>query len=432
MVDETLAFEALVDWNLWGNFRREIRGRECEIKLPTRNLILAIKGVRRSGKSFLSYSIAKNFREDETLILNFEDPRLKNLSANEILKVVEIYQKKANPLLPKLLVLDEVQNVKGWENVARLFSEGKNVRVIVTGSSSKLMSEEYATVLTGRHIDFELFPLSFREMLRWNDLKLSEIEIYKNKSKVLYLFEKYVMYGGFPEIVLTKDEREKINILRTYFNDIIVKDIIKRFEVREIEKIENLAKIYLSNISTLQSFNRVKNIVKLSLDSVERFSRYFEIARLFLFVPKFSYSLSQQVLTQKKVYCIDNGFFHAFGFKVSENIGKLMENLVAIELFRRKNYWFNDWEIFYWKDYQQREVDFVVKEGLNFKQLIQVTYASGMDEIEKREINGLIKSSYELKCNNLIVITWDYEDELKIEDKTIRFLPLWKWILQVS
>ncbi len=430
MVDESLVFGALVDWNLWGNFRKEVRSRECDVKLPTRNLILTIKGVRRCGKSFLSYLLAKNFSANETLFLNFEDPRLTNLSSDDILRVVEVYQRKVNPSLPRLIVLDEVQNVGGWENVARLFVDAKDVKVIATGSSSKLMSEEYATVLTGRHIDVEIFPLSFREILSWNSIGLSEVEVYKSMPKVLYLFEEYLNYGGFPEIVLSGDKGEKVDLLRNYFSDIIVKDIVRRFRVREIEKIENLARIYLTNISTLQSFNKLKGIIRLSLDSVERFSRYMETARLFLFLPKFSSSLAQQILAPKKVYCIDNGFFSALGFKVSENFGKLMENLVAIELFRRKNYWFKNLEIFYWRDYQQREVDFVVKEGNYVKQLIQVTYASGKDEVERREVESLKKASNELGCKNLMIITWTYEDIFLFDDKTIVFKPLWKWLLQ--
>ena len=146
---------------------------------------------------------------------------------------------------------------------------------------------------------------------------------------------------------------------------------------------------------------------------------------MFLFFKKFGYSLKQQILSVRKIYCIDTGFFNAIGFRFSENI-------VAVELLRRKSYWHNNYEIFYWKDYQQHEVDFVVKEGLRVKQLIQVTYASSKDEIEKRELKALLKAGNELKCRDLLIITWDYEDEEEIDNKRIRFLPLWKWLLNVT
>ncbi len=428
MVSESLVFEALLDWNPWGHFKEEIKEREV-VPEPRKRVVLAIKGVRRCGKSRLAYLIGKG-KERGFLLINFEDPRLRDVEPKEILKIVEVYQKNVNEKLPSILVLDEVQNICGWEKVARLYSEVKGVKVIVTGSSSKLMSEEYATVLTGRHLDFELFPLSFREVLSWKGIGKEKLKIYKHKINVLKSFDEFMKFGGFPEVFLTEDKRDKMLLLREYFNDIIFKDVVKRFRVREIEKIENLAKLYLTNISTLQSFNKIKNIVGLSLDSVERFSKYFETARLFFFIPKFGYSITQQILSAKKVYCIDPGFFTAIGFKFSQNIGRLMENLVAVELLRRKSYWNPGTEVFYWKDYQQREVDFVVKEGLGVKELIQVTYANGFDEVENRELRSLVKASELLRCKNLLVITWDYEGEEEFKGKRIRFVPLWKWLLE--
>jgi predicted AAA+ superfamily ATPase len=146
---------------------------------------------------------------------------------------------------------------------------------------------------------------------------------------------------------------------------------------------------------------------------------------------RYSKKLKEQLIAPRKFYTIDNGIINIIGFKASSEIGRLMENLVSIELFRRKSYWHNNWEIFYWKDHQQNEVDFVVKEGIEIKQLIQVTYANGRDEIEKREIKSLIKASNQFKCKNLLVITWDYEDKQEIENKNILYLPLWKWLINI-
>ena len=436
MRDEEI-WEILIDWNLWGRFEKEFKEREFYVnktfQLMRGREIVVLKGVRRSGKSSIVYLVLKklieNIEKKNTLVINFEDPRFPStLDAKDMIRIYNLYLRKMNPE-EHVVVLDEVQVVRRWERFARFLTEAKNSKVIVTGSSSKLMSEEYASVLTGRHLDVEVFPLSFREFLNWKGLKIrNEIEILKQKHRIQNLLEEYINFGGFPEVVLSEGER-KIELIRGYFDDIITKDVAKRFNIREIEKLENLVKNYISNISTLQSFNRLKNVIGLSLDSVERFSKYLETARIMFFLPKFGYSVKQHILSPKKIYAIDTGFYSAIGFKFMENVGRLMENMVAIELFRKKSL-HPLLEVYYWKDYQGKEVDFVVKEGQRVKELIQVTHASGRDEIEKREIRSLVKASRELGCKNLLVITWDYEDEENLEGRRIRFLPLWKWLIK--
>ena len=431
MLREDLILDTLLDWNLWGNMNEKLKNRLIIPKIPKSNIILTITGVRRSGKSKLTYLLAKKLNKIKTLFLNFEDPRLKNISSEEILKVVEIYQQKISKGdLPELLILDEVQNVEGWERAARYFQEAKKVKVIVTGSSSKLLSSEYSSVLTGRHIDFELFPLSFKEFLDWKGIKVKGIELYKQKIRIKSELENYMLFGGFPEIALIENKQEKMAILRQYLNDIIVKDIVVRYRIKEIRKIEELGSLYISHIASLQSYNRLKDVVGLSLDSVERFSRYFEEAKLLFFIRKFSYSLKQQILSQRKVYSIDHGLFNSSGFKFSQNKGKIMENIVAVELLRRKSYLYPKREIYYWKDYKQREVDFIIKEGDKIIRLIQVTYISNKDEIEKREIKSLLKASDVLKCNDLLIITYDYKDKEEIDGKTIVYKPLWEWLIE--
>jgi predicted AAA+ superfamily ATPase len=163
---------------------------------------------------------------------------------------------------------------------------------------------------------------------------------------------------------------------------------------------------------------------------VERLSKFISTSRMLFFIEKFSFGARERLASPLKVYSIDTGLSNVIGFRFMENIGKCMENLVAVELQRKFRKPIH--EIFYWKDYQQHEVDFVIKEGLEIRQLIQVTYASNKDEIEKREIRSLIKASELLKCKDLLVITWDFEDEIRYEDKIIKFLPLWKWLLTLN
>ena len=437
-MNEREILEILVDWNFWGNFDEKLIDRPAYLRrmksLFGARVALVLSGVRRAGKSSIAYLFVNNLKTEpganDTLIVNLEDPRFPaGLDASDLVKVYETYLKNLSPPGDHLVVLDEVQNVRGWEKFVRYLIESKKIKTIVTGSSSKLMGKEISTALTGRHVDIEVFPLDFTEFLAFNGLKLrSPVDAVKNRIKILSLFDIYLKYGGFPEVVLSDSPRRKRALLTYYFEDITAKDIVKRFRIREIEKLENLVGAYTTGISSLQSFNRLKNLLGVSLDTVERHSRYLELARLFVFIKKFSYSALEQIRSVRKVYIIDTGFYYVQGFRFAHNMGKLMENVVAIELLRRKSTNIAS-EIYYWKDRQQREVDFVLKEGQTIRQLIQVTYSSGRDDIERREIEGLIKASKELKCSDLLVITWDYEEEAEIKGEEIRFVPLWKWLL---
>ena len=191
----------------------------------------------------------------------------------------------------------------------------------------------------------------------------------KSRIKIKRLFEEYLKFGGFPEVVLIEKKEE---LLREYFKDIVIKDIIKRFKIREVGKIEDLARFYLTNVGTLISFNKIKNYFKISLDSAERFSKYLETARICFFMPKFSFSLTSQILSPKKVYSIDTGLSNAIGFKFSENLGRSLENLTFLELQREKEISPKN-EIFYYKiENKEKEIDFLLKEGKKIKALFQV------------------------------------------------------------
>lgn len=322
-----------------------------------------------------------------------------------------------------------MQAVKEWEKFVRYLLEAKKVRVIVTGSSSKLLGKEVSESLSGRHLDIEITPLSFREFLDFRGLKIaSRLDFVKERLKISRLFDEYMKWGGFPEVTLSPSFQRKEELLLRYFDDIIMKDVVKRFGIKEIEKLENMANILVSNISAPQSYNKLKERIGASVDTVERFAGYLEMARLFIFLRKFDYSVGKQITSISKVYVSDSGFCKIKGFRFSENYGRLAENAVAVELFRRRT--FNPrLEIYYWRDYQQREVDFIVKEGKDVKQMIQATAISDFSEVEDRELESLLKASEELGCRNLLMITKDYEDGKTIDGKKIEFLPLWKWLL---
>ena len=278
------------------------------------------------------------------------------------------------------------------------------------------MASELATVLTGRHV--VVSPLDFKEFLLFKSIEIKdELDLISKKIEIKGALSEWVESGGFPEVVLSEEKKQ---LLLRYFEDVITRDVEKRHKVRKGEKLKTLAKFYLTNIGNPITFSSLSKFLKISKNTIEKFSTYLEEAYLLFFIKKFSFK--EQEKSPRKVYSVDTGLANAIGFRFSENRGRLMENVVALELLRKKS--LNPGlEFYYWKDYYKNEVDFVVKEGLDVDQLIQVTYAT--DKVEERETKSLIKASKELKCKNMIIITRDYEGMVD----GIRCLPLWKWLL---
>jgi len=318
-----------------------------------------------------------------------------------------------------ILLLDEVQNLADWELfVNRLQRQGYNM--IVTGSNSKLLGGELATHLTGRHLPVSILPFSFREFLRAKGSEAAD------GREALNLLREYITEGSFPEVIVKSMEAKVY--LKTLFDSIVLKDVIKRHGVRFSSQLYDLARHMVNSYAREFSFTELKNALGFrSVHTVENYVGFLEEAFLIFSVRRLSWKLKEQMKQPKKVYCIDTGFINSLSFRTSENYGMLMENLVATELLRRSNL-FSRFEVYYWKDSQQREIDFVLKEGAQIRQLIQVTYA--VDELRGREIRALLKGSDSLNCGDLLVITWDYEGEEEVEGKRITFRPLWKWLLE--
>jgi len=435
--DEIL--ELLFDWNFW---KKEL---ECGIerkeylqkilRFSTTNMVISLIGVRRSGKSTLMRQIAKKLIEEkikdknEILIVNFDDKRITEKDLKLIDEILNVYMEEIKPSKLPTIFLDEIHKVKEWEKWVRTMHELKKAKIFISGSTSQLLKGELSSLLTGRHLDIIVFPLSFSEFLKFKGFRAEDkLDIIARKNEIKSLLKEYLKFGGFPEVVLAKEDEIKKTILLTYFDDIITKDIIERYKIRISEKLKMLAKFYLSNISSLITFSSLEEFLGMNSVTIEDFSSKLEEAFLIFFNKIFHPSVKKQEKIPRKIYSIDTGLCNAVGFKMEENIGNLMENLVAIEMKRRNS----SSEIFYWREYgkaEGREVDFVMRENLKIKQLVQVTYASAKDEIEKREIKALVKASDLLKCKDLLCITWDYEDEVKVKNKKIKFLPLWKWLL---
>lgn len=395
-----------------------IRERLNEIKkfIKIRHSIV-VTGVRRCGKSVFLSQIINNFFE-RYYYINFEDERLADFDLEDFNKLyetcIELFGKT------KTFFLDEVQNIDEWEKWVRRMYED-NFKFFITGSNARLLSKELATLLTGRHLQFSIYPFSFREFLNFHKFYSKKDDIYLTEKRALIIkhFSEYLKDGGFPEYLRYK----KIEILQGYFNDIIQRDIVERHNVANVRQLKELARYLITNTGNLTTYNQLRKLTEIkSVNTVIKYFSYLENAYLLFSVPYFSYSLKKQSVNPFKVFTIDIGLRNAIGFRFSKDLGRIYETVVAIEL-KRKNK-----EIYYWKNPQHEEVDFVIKED-KVRQLIQVCYNINDFDVRKRELRGLIKASKELKCKNLLVITEDFEEEEKLNSRKIKFIPLWKWLL---
>jgi len=409
----------------------EVVDRELNIR-PNKDFVITIIGPRRAGKTFACYYLIKKWglRDEDYLFVNFEDDEVKKRSREEIVSFikthVEIYGKE-----PEFIFLDEIQNLKDWESFVYSLVEKKRYFIFLTGSSSKLLSKEVATQLRGRSLNYVIFPFSFKEFLISKNFELRKIYSSIEEAKIKNFLVEYIQKGGFPLVVLGKIDEKTFS--REYVDVVLYKDIVERFKIENVDAARFLLYSLLESFSKEFSINKVYKAMKekgmeVSNKVLYSYASYIQEAFFSFFVKKFYYSYRKSELSIPKVYVNDVGIANNFSrHQFMENIGRLMENLVFIEL--KKQELSNLIErIYYFKD-TQNEVDFVVKKGLEIDQLIQVTYASNKDEVEKREIKGLLKASEFLKCKNLLVVTWDYEDEINVNNKRIVFKPLWKWLL---
>jgi predicted AAA+ superfamily ATPase len=427
--------EILQDWNFWkkeldiGKERKEYF-EKC-LRLLNTNVITAIIGIRRAGKSYIMRQtikklIEKGLERKNILMVNFEDRRFAEFEPKLLDDIYETYLEFLKPDKNPIIFLDEVHNVPKWERWVRTMHELGKAKIVISGSSSKLLAGELATVLTGRHLDIFVFPLSFKEFLYFKSLEVKdELDLAAKKIEIRRALDEYIEFGGFPEVILSSEKKQ---LLLTYFDDILTKDIEKRYKLKETEKLRALARFYLTNISNSITFNSMKKFLGTTTVTVKKFSSYLEEANMLFFVKRFSFKVKEQEKAARKVYSTDIGLANAVGFRFSSNFGNAAENIVAAELRKTKKLDPNV-EIYYWHDPQKKEVDFIVKKGKKIEQLIQVCWNIDDYKTKERETKALIKASEELKCNNLLIVTGNTEKEEKIHGKKIVFIPLWKWLL---
>ena len=409
---------------------------ERELMIDKTGRIKSIIGPRRAGKTYFMYQKIKELlkngtKKENILYLNFEDPMLIDVSFKEIREIIKL-QWQLYPSSMKgdfYVFVDEPQNIENWEMAIRaLHDEGFSI--FLTGSSSKLLSKEIATSLRGRTLSYTLLPFSFREFLKMKNISLDfSMPSSREKSVLLNLLDEYLEFGGFPEIVLENDKESKVKMTSEYFDLIVYRDIVERYKIKNIQLIKWLVKSLTTSFSKEFSIHKVYMTLKSKGISVSKNTLYSYLSMLedslfAFFIPKFGYSMRKREFSINKAYLCDNGF--AKLTEVTKDIGKKMENAVFLELERKRRALM---KIFYSKNPQQEEVDFVIRTGAKVVQLIQVCYDIDDMNVRKRELRSLLKASKELKCKNLLVITWDYDAEEIVKRRKIKFVPLWKWLL---
>jgi predicted AAA+ superfamily ATPase len=384
-------------------------------KLPH---IIVITGVRRCGKStLLKQIIEKYYKNKDFYYINFEDERLFNFDAsnfNDIYETLfEIYGEC------KTFFIDEIQNINNFETFVRRFYDN-GFKFYITGSNANLLSKELGTKLTGRHIDIVVKPFSFLEFLKLKKFKFEKNMIYltETRVKIKKLFEEYLEKGGMPEYLQFNDTE----ILMRAYEDIILKDIIVRYNVDNVASIREMYQYMVSNFSNKFSYNAIKKIIEIgSVNTVKKYISYLEETFFAKTINKFEYSMKKQLINDKKLYIIDNGFLQILSTRLTSDKGWLLENMV----FNALNIQYAD--IFYFSEKQ--ECDFVTLKNKKISSIIQVTWE--LNETNKqRELTGLLSAMKFFKQKTGLILTYDQEDEKIMDGNKIIIKPVWKWLLE--
>ena len=373
-------------------------------------LIKLITGPRRVGKSVFAMLMlqGKNFA-----YLNFDDNQLlekwdEDLAMSALDDVYPDYD---------FMLLDEIQNLPDWDLwVSKLYRRGKNL--IITGSNANMLSSEMATVLTGRYLQIEMLPFSLDETMRWKNINPDREE---QAAQAIVLADDYMRNGGYPETIPARSITK--SYLSTLFDSILLKDVAQRHNVRNTTDLYNLATYLLSNFCNPISANELAGELGLSsVATTKKFCDYLNELYLFFYLPRFNNKLKLMNKAPKKVYVVDNGFVQSTAFNLSENLGRLLENQVFVELLRRG--YIPGQTLFYYRTRNDKEIDFVTRKGAKVEQLIQVCYDMTSEKTRKRELDALVEAAEELHCDNLIVITNSQEEKIKWKKYRIKTVQI--------
>ena len=400
------------------------------VDVPDSNgLVITLIGTRRSGKTFLLYQKMQELKKrgvssKQIVFVNFEDERIP-FAAENLDLILQAYRELfINSNLKDVhFFFDEIQNVRGWEKFVRRVFDTISKNIYITGSNAKLLSTEIATELRGRTITIPVYPLSLKEYLAFNNIE-AVFATSKQKANVVYYNEKFLFNGGFPELI-NLDDRLRVQVLQNYLNVMIFRDIVERYEIKNIDVLKYFIKKIFASVSKPFSVNKTYNDLrsqgyKISNNYLYDFFVYCDAIFLTQSIKRFDYSEIKQAKSESKAYVIDTGLLSAVEFSVSQNKGKLLENLVFLELLKQGK------EIFYYKN--KYECDFVVRDNNNLVP-IQVSYSIQDDDTRKREISGLLEAAKYLNVNQGIILTFDEENHIEANGCTIKVMPVYKYFL---
>ena len=378
--------------------------------------IVVISGLRRSGKSTLLKQIRKKYYPNETVYyFNFEDERIADMKIEDMNILLEtLLEIKGSS---RVFFLDEVQNIKGWEMfVRRLYDKG--FKFFITGSNTSMLSRELGSRLTGRYVNIEVFPFSFKEYLDLVDVKILDPVTTEERAIIKKAYNKYFTQGGMPEYL----RYQRSEIIKVLYENLLYRDVIGRYGLKDERAIKELSMYLISNCSSEISFNRLKEVINVgSINTIKSYMGHLADSYLIFTMNKYSHSIRKQIYSNKKVFVIDPSFIDLVSFKFSEDVGKILENMVFIELKRRRK------EVYFHKD--KKECDLIIREKNKITQAIQVTFR--IDERNRdREVSGLIDALKKYDLKKGLIITDDQEFEMEKDGRTIHVLPAWRWLLQ--
>ncbi len=435
MLKKDRLFEILNDWNYWFKplkdfFDREEYRREIAKKSSSKEIII-LKGIRRSGKSTLLLTEIKRLLKSgvdikNILFVNFEDQRFRMFDQDGLLEEIKnVFLEYVKPKGDIVIMLDEVQNIEAWEKWVLKEYELTNNSLYITGSNSHLLSSEFGTALGGRYLDIEVYPLSFKEYLAFKDIDISSKALFiHNKIKIKQLFNEYVEFGGFPKVVLSNDKEIKRDILKVYYDTILLKDIVARYKLKNYQLLNELSLFLLSNNSTINAYNRLKNSFSTSFDTIRDYMEYLSKSYMIFSINKFDYSYKKQLANPKKIYAIDTGLSNQVSFNISKKLGQNLENIVFLELKRREK------ELFYYKTTNGLEIDFLIRKE-RIVNLIQVSATLEDEKTRQRECRVFAIAKRELKSDiRASIITLDETQTLEYDGIEIEVVNILEWLVE--
>ena len=434
-MDKSEIIEILNEWNYWNRALPQTESRvfyDTKISNLTKyQEVLVIKGIRRSGKSTLMINSIKNLLSSginikNILFVNLEDPRFINHLSIELLQTIkDVYLEYLNPDEKPYIFLDEIQNIPNWEKWVNKEYELKLSNITISGSNSSMLSSEIASSLSGRYLQIDVYPLSFEEYLQFKGVHLkNRLDFIEKKIELNREFEAYMKYGGFPK-VLEYDIPEKRELLITYKDSILLKDIVARYKLKEFKTLEEIAAFLLANSGISQSVNKLKNNFHISYDMANAYLEYLIKAYMLFEIPKFDYSLKKQNANDKKYYSVDLGLSNIMRVPNLQTRGDDLETLVFLELLRR------GYKVYYYKTSNGLECDFIITKENVITGLIQVTSSLKDEKTKKRELRIFSKAIEELQLKNiaLLVIHEDNTSNIIYDDLKIETVNIKEWLL---